>query len=332
MLKSLRLVNFRQFRELPIEPLNRINLIAGQNNTGKTSILEALYLLFNTSSGLTLASSAFRSSASYPDDYDAFWKWLAYQGNSENSTSISALPAEEKTRPYLLVRPPSPNNNGSNDQIRFVIAGSGIGETNFYVHKNGGSGNVETNWPKVYAFSTRPTQPHEDAEQFNQIAARRDGRRQLVDWLRKVEPRLQDLQYLKLGQQPLVYADVGFDNLIPTNQLGQGFIRLMRIFSVVLLAKSNIILIDEIENGLGYGAQVDLWKGLLSIIHEEDIQIFATTHSYECIRAAYEVFAQSDPFDFALHRLERTKEGDVRAVTYDKETLGESLEMNLEVR
>ena len=45
MLKSVRVRNFRVFGELFIESLSRVNLIAGRNNAGKTSLLEALFML-----------------------------------------------------------------------------------------------------------------------------------------------------------------------------------------------------------------------------------------------------------------------------------------------
>ena len=45
MIRSLRIENFRAFSRFEINPLSRINLIVGQNNAGKTSLLEALFLL-----------------------------------------------------------------------------------------------------------------------------------------------------------------------------------------------------------------------------------------------------------------------------------------------
>ena len=61
MITSLKLENFRIFTGLEIAPLQRINLFAGANNTGKTGILEALYLLFGDDEQLRQLPSAFRS-------------------------------------------------------------------------------------------------------------------------------------------------------------------------------------------------------------------------------------------------------------------------------
>ena len=45
MLTSLRIRNYRVFKDLKVDGLHRINLIAGKNNSGKTSFLEAILLL-----------------------------------------------------------------------------------------------------------------------------------------------------------------------------------------------------------------------------------------------------------------------------------------------
>jgi ABC-type branched-subunit amino acid transport system ATPase component len=192
-------------------------------------------------------------------------------------------------------------------------------------------GVADSEWPKLITFSTNPSSPTEDAEYFNRIAAKRGGEQRVVELLQVIEPRLQDLKYLKLGSQPLVYADVGMEDLIPTTQLGQGFTRLLRLFSETLVAKSEIVLIDEIENGIHYSAMSKVWKGIAAIARQEDLQFFGTTHSYECIRSAHEAFSSEGSYDLALHRLERVKD-EVRVVTYDKPTLETSFEMNLEVR
>ena len=44
MLRSLEIRNYRNLRHLTIEKLGRVNLLIGKNNTGKTSVLEAIYL------------------------------------------------------------------------------------------------------------------------------------------------------------------------------------------------------------------------------------------------------------------------------------------------
>ncbi len=44
MYTSISIKNFRCLEEITLNPLDRLNLIAGKNNTGKTALLEALWL------------------------------------------------------------------------------------------------------------------------------------------------------------------------------------------------------------------------------------------------------------------------------------------------
>jgi len=184
--------------------------------------------------------------------------------------------------------------------------------------------------PRAVSFAMRSLTLVESTGKYNQIAAKKGGRQKLTELLRRIEPRLQELHYLKLGDNALVYADVGRTDLIPAHQLGQGFVRLMQIYAEVLLVEAKIVLIDEIENGIDYHAMGELWQGLQAIATQNDLQIFATTHSYECIRSAYQLFATTD--NLAVHRLEFDGEQEVRVVTIRPDALGSALEMELEVR
>ena len=80
MITSLKLESFRMFTGLEIAPLQCINVFAGANNTGKTGILEALYLLFGEQAQLARFPSAFRASVSTipeqnaGDDFATFWQ------------------------------------------------------------------------------------------------------------------------------------------------------------------------------------------------------------------------------------------------------------------
>ena len=44
MYMSFRAENYRCFEDLTVEPLERVNLVAGKNNVGKTALLETLWL------------------------------------------------------------------------------------------------------------------------------------------------------------------------------------------------------------------------------------------------------------------------------------------------
>lgn len=99
----------------------------------------------------------------------------------------------------------------------------------------------------------------------------------------------------------------------------------------MMISQAKVLLIDEIENGIHYSTLPDIWKGIGSLAEAQEIQVFATTHSWGCIVAAHETFAATPDYNFALHRLQRVK-GQVEAVTYDRDMLDTSVRTELEVR
>jgi predicted ATP-dependent endonuclease of OLD family len=177
----------------------------------------------------------------------------------------------------------------------------------------------------------RPTDPQQDAADYDRVVLKAGGEERLENLLRKIEPNLKTIRSIRPYGAALLYLDVGLKEKIPAVHLGQGFIRLLSIYSELIASGEKVLLIDEVENGLHYSVLTEIWRGLLNAAEQEDVQVFATTHSYECIRAAHQAFAETLAYDFALHRLEEVK-GDIRVTTYDRETLETSLASNFEIR
>ena len=79
MLDRLRIRNYRMFEDLEIDRLSRINLFTGRNNSGKTSLLEALFLLSGAGSpqmalnGNVVREHNLGTGAAVPE---TFWKPL----------------------------------------------------------------------------------------------------------------------------------------------------------------------------------------------------------------------------------------------------------------
>jgi AAA15 family ATPase/GTPase len=90
-------------------------------------------------------------------------------------------------------------------------------------------------------------------------------------------------------------------------------------------------LIDEVDNGLHYSHLPQIGAAIAQSAKQFHVQVFATTHSKECIIAAHSAFSQSFDYDFSLHRLEQM-DGGIRVVTYDKEALEAAIDTGFEVR
>lgn len=93
---------------------------------------------------------------------------------------------------------------------------------------------------------------------------------------------------------------------------------------------SSFLLVDEIENGLHYSVHEDLWRFVFRLARELKVQVFATTHSWDCIEA-FQRAAQEDPSEGCLIRL-GWKRDEVVATVYDENDLAVVTRDQIEVR
>lgn len=94
-----------------------------------------------------------------------------------------------------------------------------------------------------------------------------------------------------------------------------------------------LLLIDEIENGIHYGIQTDLWRAVFRLAKEHDLQVFATSHSRDCVRGFAEALAADEQNDGLVIRLERVEgEEQTGAVVIDRESLPIVVRDAIEVR
>jgi AAA15 family ATPase/GTPase len=319
MLTNVHLKNFRGFKDTAIGPLKRVNLIVGQNNTGKTGLLEALALLLaDPPQNAHTLPQLFRSVGG--DANENFWKWICYNKDAKNPVEIKAKfdgqpefgvwlgPQAGTSSPMGASRP-----SGSLGSMRLFTTGQG-----------------DRAHLKASTFSTHPTNPRQDAIDYNRVVLRRK-KSQVESLLKKVEPRLQAVETLQTGHEPLLYADVGLSEMIPVTQMGQGFSRLLDIYSEIVAAEAKVLLVDEIENGLHHSVLSTIWRGLFHAAEEVDVQIFATTHSWECVLAADEA-AQDEPhYDLNLIRLDRVSDN-IKATVIGKDALNTAKELHWEMR
>jgi len=153
--------------------------------------------------------------------------------------------------------------------------------------------------------------------------------------LRIVEPNLLSLTAIgggSNGQRRFIAKIKGISTPVTLESLGEGLIRLLRIIIALVSAKNDTLCIDEIENGLHYSTHAEIWKIIFENAEKLNVQVFATTHSGECVDA----FQRSlnnfyDPESGELIRLKK-KNDEIQATTFDAGELAIANRESLEVR
>jgi len=317
MLTKIDIKSFRGLRDLQIGPLKRVNLIMGQNNTGKTAVLEALALLLLTPNFGTLPT-LFRTSGG--DQFEHFWKWLLYNKDPKSSVRVNAA-VDQTEFGVSLQNDPLPPGGQRDRMTQAFHLGGGLHCCTFGKMPDG---------TKASVFSTNPTNPRQDAVDYNRVVLKRK-KKQVEALLKNIEPRLEAIESLQTGSEPLLYADIGLSEMIPITQMGQGFNRLLDIYSEIVAAEAKVLLIDEIENGLHHSVLPTIWRGLFHAAEEVDVQIFATTHSWECVLAADRAAREEGNYELNLIRLDRVEDR-VKATIIDQPTLDTAKELEWEMR
>jgi hypothetical protein len=343
MYKSIRIQNFRGLRDLAIDDLGRVNLIVGENNVGKTSLLEAIWLLQQAGNALepiSIAHSRGPRFASVTDGID--WQLFFYGVSSEAPITIEGRTASDKGRrlriaptklPGRRAYPTSGDYPGSPRVIRDEIISyayeadqtdrSDPGETSNQALKPEGT---------FFLSARREVSLEELAVQLAWVVERGLLDR-LVEDLQPLLPTLKQLSVERATpeQPPTILGDIGLARPLPLPLLGEGVVWLLEILLALLTTRGGVVLIDEVEHGLYAHNFAATWHAIERASNVADVQIFATTHSWECIEAAIEAFDEQHAHDFRLHRLERKDERN-RVVTYAHDVAQAALEIPIEVR
>ncbi|MDQ7047897.1 MAG: AAA family ATPase [Sulfurovum sp.] len=116
------------------------------------------------------------------------------------------------------------------------------------------------------------------------------------------------------------------------NEFGDGLGKFISLILLVLSSQNSIILIDEIDNGIHYTNLDKLWEIILKISKQQNVQVFATTHSKECIESYARVAKKLEDEEIVFIELGKNKESEIKAMVYPYEWLLDEVEQNHEVR
>jgi predicted ATPase len=155
----------------------------------------------------------------------------------------------------------------------------------------------------------------------------------VVDALRIIAPGVERISLI--GDRPVERSVVvkmpGFGRPIPLRSMGDGMSRMLGIALSLVSARDGVLLVDEIENGIHYSVQSELWELVFRTARRLNVQVFASTHSWDCIEA-FQAAAQADPYEeAALIRLEQSAEG-VRTTIFSEHELAVAARRHIEVR
>ena len=118
---------------------------------------------------------------------------------------------------------------------------------------------------------------------------------------------------------------------VPLKSLGDGAVRLFGVALALANSPDGFLVIDEAENGIHHSVQRDFWKMVIKTAYENNVQVLATTHGWDCVEGFAQAATESAEVEGALVRLEMNGDG-IRAVEYSEEELRVIAVQRIEVR
>jgi energy-coupling factor transporter ATP-binding protein EcfA2 len=328
MIDEIKIENFRGFTALTLPNLKRVNLIVGENNAGKTSLLEAILLLCDAEK---IGQLPHQFRPSHGDPNLRYFRWLIRDGTKDKAGNLECS-IDGKMNVVLFGEPSAFGNPPitffQRDEFDAVR----------YSTKNVTIWKLKTNQSLTCRNISVFQQQHDHRSLVTLVgrAQRKSGGEEtLQNLLAKVDPRIKKIRVdpgvdgNSDGNQVIV--DIGLSELMPLTQTGQGVNRLMSILADIIGESPNVLLIDEIENGLHHSVQQQIWTGLAEAAEKLNVQIFATTHSDECLRAANAAFQSRPNYDFSVIQLFRVKSG-VQGRVLDKQHIEAAIAGNIDLR
>ena len=386
MLNSLYIKNFRSLEDFQVIKLGRVNLIVGNNNSGKSSVLEALRIYAGSANRNLLVQIAGEhdektrpSNADEADSelpFEAFFTGRKYPTDDETPIFIGQTESDPNglvIEHGLLVETEETDTDienadlfggsivrtvlrralksdldalsrGSLSQALFVKRGGRVFRLRFDSVESRYRPSLGELAPAL-SCSVVPTQfvSIEDlSDEWDKIVLTpyQDIVRQA---LRIIEPNFEDLAFVKnadrngatrgrsvkvrLSSQP---------RPLPLNSMGDGMLRILQLILKVFSAKDGILLIDEFENGLHYSIQSKVWELLFELAVKLNIQVFATTHSWDCIESFAKTAIDKKDVEGVLFRVGRSvrskDKGRVIATVFDESQLSHITQADVEVR
>ena len=364
MLKSLKIKNFRCFQSFELLDLGQINLLVGTNNSGKTSILEAIQLLTsrsilgslwermiargeyiqgeetisprepNTRRELNARRELDIRHLFYGNEIDIGSKFLISgirDENGEDSPNAEYIEVSIKEEPLEHSQDVSPSLNVKQLMNKDVIELIPLPlsyqwglELPRYFMNRKKSLDMITQFIPLSSLTNAKM-----IELFEEILLNPEES-SVIDALKIIEPSIERIAVKKNA----FFVKTNNNNHqggTPLGNMGDGVGRMLGIILAIVNAKNGILLVDEIDTGLHFSIMSDMWKLVWETAKKLNVQVFATTHSSDCWTSLDAIASRENPSQegITIHRIEKDKP---RSIVFSERQVAIAAERGIEVR
>lgn len=350
-LTYFKIENFKKFDSLEVNDIGQFNLIVGGNNVGKTCLLEALLLEFHAKKILATLHYTFYKrkiiidkTLDYPinkEDFNFNFNLIGLSQNDRNKhiSFVKKVNAENEKK-FEIENLKEFNPLTREDTKKFIE------DVDLFQYKN--INQHSKNWlifklkkensltSEIVFLADVTSSYYKDfydyldelpiikiddlysddlIQHYQQIVKNPKDEEKLINLIQKIYPELIINRFSIFDSfNKNEYLHVSTNKRVdyhPVNEYGDGLIRILRIIFEILVNEKSYVVIDEIEIGIHHSKIKNFWKNIILVCKELNVQLFASTHSEECIEA----------YCLALEELNLNKKGKVVLLQEEKENI-----------
>lgn len=350
--KNIEIKNFRGIDHLRVDDFSEVNVFLGQNNSGKTTVLEAIAMLMSMSNpDIPQVINAARARKPFSRFID-----IQYYFNNLNVATPPELKAEltdgttrhlEMALSYVFDELAEPQKEPQQQMgaVKYV----NTLEMNFNI-SSGASSQSYQSWLRVnsqgmvvnrkvadsYLESKRAWLTPSDlmtsslADDLAELF-KRNRKDSILTLLKLFDARIKGIEILT---DDIYIGFEGMAQMLSFSMMGDGLRRYLNIVAAAANPLIDVLLIDEIDNGLHYSVYRKLWQTLFALANVTGKQIFVTTHSKETLYYLNEMLQNAPEYKpgMRLYTLENTLKKGLQAYMLTHEGLRGACENDVELR
>lgn len=360
MLKEVRFRNFKCFKDLKLNELKRFNLVGGMNNVGKTALLEGIFLCAGpTKTDLTQKINNFRGIEVFELTGKGMWENLFKDFNVKEPIKIEYIDKKDFKRYFEIILEPYKTVIYPKGQSEKQFHGDELTGTKLeldhilkYIYWDNNQSEIEATarierekenvkvifdtppvknpFEAIFINARVRTSQNEESNRFSKLVVeKRKG--DLITALKVIDNRIENVESITIGGYSSLYLDLGYEKMLPIQIVGEGTVKYLSMLLAVANSPNGVVLIDELENGIHHSILERAISSIFKFAEYYDVQIFATTHSWELVEKAINVFRNISADSFKYTRLDKI-DGEIVPKEYDKESIFTAIEENFEVR
>ncbi|OQY50569.1 MAG: hypothetical protein DRR08_25180 [Candidatus Parabeggiatoa sp. nov. 2] len=345
--EHIKLENFKCFDSLTVENLKRVNLLGGDNNVGKSAFLEALEVVAKTENPLSLIMAlrdCINRRQAYNSQFSEF-DVMTYEQDilqcNTNTISIT-LKIRSSTQISLSDTRNASEQSELDDNLFLEIAVNNNSDTTPYgrfteiINRKGDSFARRTRLNENIDFIPSTSL---DERKLSTIYGNIVDMGMMGDintFLKEFDPRIEFL-VIRPTERDSVFKVKLRDKHKPVllSSMGGGLNRYIAIVCAIWKSKDGQLFIDEVENGIHYAKYEKLWEIIFKTSEQANYcQVFATTHSKECIEAFSRIAEEYDHEQIKYINFSRTVDNPdkIVATVLDSVGLENHFQLGLDVR